>query len=298
MTAPTSSTTVLALLSKLTVILENSQHFKIENPEGDAREIMANVIGCSPSSLRLHYDDPVPYEGGVTKALRMAKLRMTGEPIQYILGSWSFMGREYKVGRGVLIPRDDTEVVTEAAIELMRGVHRPAVIDLCSGSGVIAITLKKELDHATVCAVEKSPEAFRYLRLNADINGAELWSREADIFACADDFDDGVFDLIVSNPPYIKSGEIADLQTEVQFEPRMALDGGESGYDFYDAIVRFWTPKLKEGGCIAFELGEDQFDHVAALLRENGYTDIKGYPDIQGITRAVTAHRLPLSREG
>ena len=101
--------------------------------------------------------------------------------------------------------------------------------------------------------------------------------------------------MIVSNPPYIRSSDIPALQKEIQYEPRMALDGGESGYDFYEIILQKWTPKLKKGGCIAFEIGEDQFEYIESLLSSHGYTDIKGYPDIQGIKRAVTDYKASLS---
>ena len=124
---------------------------------------------------------------------------------------------------------------------------------------------------------------------NIKDNRADIHPVKADIADCADAFADGTFDTIVSNPPYIRSSDIAGLQKEVLYEPRMALDGGESGYDFYEIILQKWTPKLKKGGYIALEIGEDQYEHIESLLQKHGYTDIIGYPDIQGTTRAVTA---------
>ncbi len=289
MTAPTSSTTVLAQLRKAELILTNTG---IENPDGEAREIIAASVGCTPSALRAHYDDEMNHIQ-LKKGMTMLDLRLKGEPLQYILGAWSFMGRDYRVGHGVLIPRDDTEVVVTAALELMKHTDNPRIVDLCSGSGIIAITLEQELKNASVTAIEKSPEAYLYLRLNCQELCSAVNAFEADLFDCADRIEDGSFDLIISNPPYIPSREIATLQKEVQCEPRMALDGGEDGCDFYRAIIRLWTAKLKAGGCVAFELGEEQFQPVSALLMESGYTDIKGYPDLQGTTRAVTARRKP-----
>ncbi|WP_316607088.1 peptide chain release factor N(5)-glutamine methyltransferase [uncultured Ruminococcus sp.] len=284
MMAPTSSTTALAQLRKLEIILA---HAGTENPAGDAREILAAVMSCQPNLLRLKYETILSSEQ-LDRSVSMAKRRASGEPIQYVLGMWSFMGRDYKVGQGVLIPRDDTEVLVGEALRMIRSVPRPRIVDLCSGSGIIAITLAKELD-ATVYAVEKSGEAFAYLKENITLNQADVKAIRADIKDCVVDFGDCSLDMIVSNPPYIRSNDIADLQNEVQYEPRLALDGGESGYDFYELIIRLWTPKLKDGGTIAFELGEGQFDYVANLLKAAGYTNIIGYPDIQGITRAVTA---------
>ena len=284
MTAPTSSMTVPALSNTLKNLLSRAQ---VDNPIGDAREILCAVLKTDPTQLLLNRDeaiDPALSE----QALAMARRRAAGEPIQYVIGSWSFMGRDYKVGEGVLIPRDDTEVVTRASLELLRDLPCPVAIDLCSGSGIIAITLEKEHSDATVYAVEKSPQAYAYLTQNIALNRSSVKAIHADLLDCIDEFDDGSLDMIVSNPPYIRSDEIAELQSEVQYEPRMALDGGEDGYDFYRDILSLWTSKLKSGGMIAFELGEEQYETVAAMLRDKGYTDIRGYDDIQGTARAVT----------
>ena len=276
MTVPALSNALKSLLTRAGV----------DNPDGDAREILCEVLNCTHTQLILRDDDLSEEEA--EKAMAMAQRRADGEPIQYILGSWSFMEREYKVGEGVLIPRDDTEVVVTQALRMIKDVSRPRIVDLCSGSGIIAITLAKELD-ATVYAVEKSEIAFRYLEENIELNHADVKAILADLADCADDFEDGSLDMIVSNPPYIRSDEIANLQSEVQHEPRLALDGGESGYDFYEMIISLWTKKLKKGGVIAFEIGEGQYEHIADLLSAAGFSDIKGTPDIQGITRAVTA---------
>ena len=262
----------------------------VDNPDGDCREIIAAAMDISPSDLFARRDALISPETR-DKAVTMAKRRAEGEPIQYVIGSWSFMGRDYRVGKGVLIPRDDTEVVTREALRLMQNVNKPSAIDLCSGSGIIAITLERELAGSTVYAVEKSEEAFRYLSGNAALNGSGIKAICADLRDCVDMFEDESLDLLISNPPYIRSDEIAALQSEVQYEPRMALDGGESGCDFYDMIVGLWSGKLKKGGVIAFEIGEEQFGYISALLEAAGYSDICGCPDIQGITRAVTGRK-------
>lgn len=282
MTVPALSNALKSLLSRAGV----------DNPDGDTREILCAVLNCSRTEL-LSRDQEISEEDS-EKALAMARRRAEGEPIQYVLGTWSFMGRDYKVGEGVLIPRDDTEVVVNEALSLIRLFPCPFVVDLCAGSGIIAITLYKELKDATVYAVEKSGEAFAYLEENARLNQADIRLIHADLADCADAFEDGSLDMIVSNPPYIRRDELPTLQSEVQYEPRLALDGGESGYDFYEMILRLWSRKLKKGGFIAFEIGEGQFKTIRDLLTENGFTDIVGTPDIQGITRAVTAkYKLP-----
>ena len=277
--------TVLALSNELKSILTRAG---VDNPAGDTELILEETLRCTRAQLvAQRFDEADPEQAFA--AVAMARRRAAGEPIQYVLGSWSFMGRDYRVGEGVLIPRDDTEVVVRAALDMMTGVPSPAVAHLCAGSGIIAVTLDQELTGASVFAVEKSDEAFAYLEQNAALNRAGVTLIHADLCACTDRFADHSLDLIISNPPYIRSDELPSLQSEVQYEPRMALDGGESGYVFYEQIIALWTPKLKEGGCIAFELGEGQFDYVSDLLKENGYSCIRGYEDIQGTVRAVTA---------
>lgn len=284
MTAPISSMIVPALDNAVKSLLMRAG---VENPTGDTKEILCAVLECDRAQLLLReVEVPDPL---CEKAIAMAHRRASGEPIQYILGSWSFMGRDYKVGEGVLIPRDDTEVVVTEALKLCESTLDPVIVDLCAGSGIIAITLAKELPNATVYAVEKSDTAFPYLTENIRHNQAIIHAIHADLQDCVSDFKDGSLDMIVSNPPYIRSAEIADLQHEVQYEPRLALDGGEDGYDFYKMIISLWTPKLKNGGSIAFEIGEGQFDTIALMLKDAGYTAINGTPDIQNITRAITA---------
>lgn len=261
----------------------------VENPAGDAKEILCAVLACDRAQLLLQ-EEEIP-DQLCEKAIAMARRRAGGEPIQYILGSWSFMGRDYKVGEGVLIPRDDTEVVVTQALKLCERTPDPVIADLCAGSGIIAVTLAKELPNATVYAVEKSDVAFSYLTENIALNHAKVNAIHADLQDCVNDFEDDSLDMIVSNPPYIRSAEIADLQQEVQYEPRLALDGGEDGYDFYKMILTLWTPKHKDGGSIAFEIGEGQFDAIALMLKNAGYADISGTPDIQNITRAITAKK-------
>lgn len=281
--------TVPALCNRIKGILTRAG---ADNPDGDCAEILMSVLGCSRTQLIARGADAVSDEIA-EKAAAMAQRRASGEPIQYVIGSWSFMGRTYTVGKGVLIPRDDTEVVVREALRLLRPLPSPVVADLCAGSGIIAVTLAKELPGAAVFAVEKSEEAYGYLTRNIASNGAAVTPILGDLYECFSGFEDHSLDMIVSNPPYIRSREIDGLQKEVRYEPRLALDGGESGYDFYEAIIRLWTPKLKAGGYIAFEIGEGQDDHIQNLLKENSYTDIKRYLDIQGLTRAITAVYQP-----
>ncbi len=212
--------------------------------------------------------------------------RLSGEPLQYILGEWEFYGYKLKVGKGVLIPRDDTEVLLRICLEYLKDKKNARVLDLCSGSGALAVAIAKETG-SEVYAVEKSAEALPYLCRNISLNKADIQVIAGDVFTCSDEFEDKSFDLILSNPPYVETAEIKTLQKEISFEPEMALDGGEDGLKFYRAIVSLYTDKLKPGGMLAFELGEGQFEAVKSLMKEKNYSDIDGKLDLGGIQRAI-----------
>ena len=223
----------------------------------------------------------------------LLSMRERRYPLQYLLKSWSFCGFELEVGEGVLIPRDDTEVVLGLCLEYLGGRAGAKVIDLCAGSGALSIALSK-LGGSQVEAVELSDKAIYFLKKNIDKNKASVRATAGDIFTCHTEFADGEYDLIVSNPPYIKSSELPGLQPEVQFEPAMALDGGESGYDFYEAIISLWGRKLRRGGALAFELGEGQARHVKELMAAKGFKSLRTAADFGGTQRAIIGTMDPL----
>lgn len=260
----------------------------VADPAFDTIRIFEFFLNMSRTDIAIYGDKEV--NDRLAKAMiEITYKRIEHNPLQYLLGEWDFMGRTYKVGEGVLIPRDDTQVVVSACADLLRGCDNATVVDLCSGTGIIAISLKKMFENATIYAVEKSEHAFSYLSENCQHNDADVNIIHADLYECHSDFQSGSLDMIVSNPPYIISDEIKTLQEEVQREPKMALDGGEDGYDFYRGIIDLWSDKLKIGGIIAFEIGEGQFDYIKNLLSTSGFCDIKGYLDIASTTRAITA---------
>lgn len=208
--------------------------------------------------------------------------RIGGEPLQYILGEWEFYDLPFYVGEGVLIPRPDTETLAEFAID-KAGTEEITCMDLCSGSGCLAITVDKHCPNATVFAMELSDEAFSYLEKNIERNASSVRAVKGDVLE--DDF--GEFDLIISNPPYIKTKDLDILQKEVQREPRMALDGGEDGLSFYRKIAEIWVPHLKRGGTLAVEIGIGQGDDVKKLLEKAGLENIGSLNDLSGIERVV-----------
>ena len=221
----------------------------------------------------------------------MTERRISGEPLQYILGEWEFYGYPFRVGAGVLIPRPDTETLVDVVIRICRsnGITAPRIADLCSGSGCIAVTLKKELPLADVTAVELSEEALPYLRQNIALNSADVHLIEGDVLAEDTAEKLSGLDIVVSNPPYLTAEEMADLQTEVAHEPAMALDGGEDGLGFYRELTPLWKRSLKAGGWLCYEFGMGQHDEVGKILAGNGFENISFTRDLGGVIRTVTA---------
>lgn len=256
---------------------------EIEAPELEARLLIEGVTGMNRASQIANSNSEISGEIQ-EKLISMAQKRAEHLPLQYILGKWSFMGFEFKVGEGVLIPRDDTEVLVGLCLDYLKASEGKTTLDLCAGSGAISVALDK-LANADVTAVELSDKAYNFLLEN--IKGTNIKPHKGDIFECYRDFEAKSFDLIASNPPYIKTDEIEALQTEVGYEPKTALDGGADGLDFYRAIARRWTPLLKSGGAMAFELGEGQAEYVGGLMADHGYINIKTAKDLGGTDRAI-----------
>ena len=256
---------------------------EIEAPELEARLLIEGATGMNRASQIANSNSEISGEIQ-EKLISMAQKRAEHLPLQYILGKWSFMGFELKVGEGVLIPRDDTEVLVGLCLDYLKASDGKTALDLCAGSGAISVALDK-LANADVTAVELSDKAYNFLLEN--IKDTNIKPHKGDIFECYRDFEAKSFDLIASNPPYIKTDEIETLQTEVGYEPKTALDGGADGLDFYRAIARRWTPLLKSGGAMAFELGEGQAEYVGGLMADHGYINIKTAKDLGGTDRAI-----------
>ncbi len=195
--------------------------------------------------------------------------RLSGEPTQYILGMWEFYGLPFYVGEGVLIPRPDTELLVEKGLELIKNTSNPRVLDLCSGSGCVAIAIKKHRPDAKVWAVELYDRAASYLNRNALLNGVDIRLLREDVLQ-APPPDLGEFDLIISNPPYIDGEAMIHLADEVKREPHTALFGGDDGLVFYRAIADKWLELLDVKGALAVEIGFDQGKSVADLFKAYG----------------------------
>jgi len=263
----------------------------IESADFEARTLLCEALGFSMADFFLRASDEVSQKS-VDVINGLCNRRLNGEPLQYIIGKWDFMGRTYKVGEGVLIPRPETEILCEKIIEALKGKTQPVVYDLCSGSGCIGITVKSEYPDSRVFMVEKSDNALRYLMENA----SSLLKNTFYSIVKGDVFNVELFefhpkaDIIVSNPPYIKTAEVPLLQKEVTFEPEMALDGGEDGLDFYRYIISNWSNMLKPDGEFFFEIGEEQGQDVSEMLRSVGF-DSKIIKDYNNLDRIVTGRK-------
>lgn len=234
----------------------------------DAAQLLLHASGWAPSEWLLRKEGAVPPETAARYGELVAR-RAAGEPLQYILGKWPFYEREFFVGRGVLIPRPETEELTALCVKALRARPNAVVYDLCAGSGCIGISIACACPETDVYLFELSEDALFYLKKNIPAAAAgRVFVLRHDIFAdCPADVP--APDLIVSNPPYIPSGQLSGLQKEVQKEPQTALDGGADGLDFYRRITSYWLKRLKKNGFAAMECGEGQAGAIAAMLRDH-----------------------------
>ena len=219
--------------------------------------------------------------------------REQGEPLQYLLGWWEFYGRRFSVGPGVLIPRADTEILVEQALKELEPVPAPRIADLCAGSGCVGLTIACERPTAQVSLLELSPDAFDYCARNVKALAPGCRLIRTDVLRTTAGLTG--LDAVLSNPPYIPSGDLPGLQKEVQKEPRLALDGAEDGLRFYREIPLLWKEALAPGGLIAFEIGFDQATAVVSFLERAGFCHIRTVKDYGGNDRVVLGRKPRLS---
>ncbi len=256
-----------------------------------ARSLVCIVTGKTPEQVladrEMYVSDP---ECDAMDSL--VKRALAGEPLAYILGEWEFYGVKLTVNRDVLIPRDDTCAVTALAIKKALFLkENPRILDLCTGSGCIGLAIANRVKDARVTLADISKDALAVARKNAISNGLARRATclQVDAMSTPDPFL-GKFDLIVSNPPYVTTEEMETLPISVKdYEPHLALHGGQDGLDFYRSIIANYTECLKPGGFMCFEFGEEQGDAVCALLETNGYTILERSRDYNHTERACIA---------
>lgn len=261
----------------------------VPDPRMDAELILSHVTRLDRLNMLMSGAQELTQE----QEQRFSSLllsRARREPLQYLLGEQFFYGLAFQVDSRVLIPRQETEELCEWGVAYLRNLKKeaPTALDLCTGSGAIAITLKHECPHASVTATDLSMDALELARQNARQNGADVRFVSGDLW---EPVADQRFDLILSNPPYIPSDDCEHLQDEVMREPRMALDGGADGLDFYRRIAAEAVSHLAPGGLIAVELGMGEAEAVAALFENAGLIDAVIRKDLYGVARMVGARR-------
>ena len=264
----------------------------ISNAKRESQDLYCYRFGLNQRQFLMEWQKTREFED-CESYLELLDRRADREPIQYITGSQNFYGYDIHVEPGVLIPRLDSETVVEHAIEFIKDRHYKTVLDLCSGSGALGIAIAKECHCVKVTFSDESEDAVRIAKSNIEKLGLSKECKvvRGNLFEPFKKFfGNQKFDLIISNPPYIPTNVIPNLDREVKdFEPISALDGGEAGLDYYNKILDSAGDYLKKNGAIVLEIGHDQADDVSKILEDSGFKDIKVFKDLAGKDRTVIA---------
>ncbi len=264
---------------------ENLINAGIPDAKLDAWLLMSYTAKIDRSFYYTHMDEPMP-EDIVHDLFASVDKRSEHVPLQYITGEQGFMGLTFNVNTNVLIPRQDTETLVEAALKIIRPEYR--VLDMCTGSGCIIISIKYNVPEVVATGSDISKQALLVAKENAKKYGMNIEFITGNLF----DNISGDFDVIVSNPPYIPTTDILTLMPEVRdFEPVGALDGGSDGLEIYRPLIAGAKDHLREGGALLLEIGYDQAADVTALMRENGFVAVEVIKDLSGHDRVVTGIR-------
>jgi release factor glutamine methyltransferase len=263
----------------------------LDSPRLDAELLVAHALGLERVALYLDMDRPLTADE-LGRIRGLVKRRREREPVAYILGQRDFYGRTFEVDRSVLVPRPDTETLAERALALVEELGIPRALDLCTGSGILAVTLAAAAPDLQVDATDVSAEALGVARRNAERHGVAdrvVW-HEGDLFAAVPE--GRTYGLVVSNPPYIPQRDFADLEPEVRdWEPRLALEAGPEGMAVLDRIAAGVGEVLAPGGIVLVEVGQGQAAAVSAAFAAQGFEPVAVHQDLGGIDRVVEARR-------
>lgn len=254
----------------------------------EAKELLGKALGidCRSSSFENILWEPSDDEKE-QEFFSLVSRRMSGEPLQYILGEWDFYGITFSVGPGVLIPRQDTELLVDMALSLSKDMQSVELIDLCAGSGCIGLAFEQKRRGVSTTLIENYTDAMSYLLENKLRLGSDAKIVKGDVL------DEGLpqqqpeADIITCNPPYLTAKDMKELQTEVRSEPVEALYGGEDGLDYYRTIIRLWKENVKTGGFMLFEVGAGQAEEVTEMMIQHGFKNVRRAKDANGIERVV-----------
>ena len=277
--------TIKELLNQAVIMLKNEN---IDAPKNKARMLLQATLKKSREYLMI-YDNKEVENIDRDRYIKNVKRLILGEPLQYITGIQEFMKLNFLVTKDVLIPRPDTEILVEEVIRKAENISNPVILDLCTGSGAIAVSLAKYIKSVHICAIDISSKALEIAKKNAELNGVKnnIEFIESNLF---DKIKERKFDIIVSNPPYIETETIKTLSKDVQSEPKIALDGGKDGLDFYRKIADSGSKYLNRQGYICLEIGYNQRIAVRQILEnKKRYVNINCIKDLCGNDRVVTA---------
>lgn len=277
--------TIKEALNQAVIMLKNEN---IEAPKNKARAILEATLK-KPREYLMIYDNKEITERERTTYIKNIKMLILGEPLQYITGKQEFMKLNFLITKNVLIPRQDTEILVEEAIKLAKKINNPKILDLCTGSGAIGISIAKYVENTKVIATDISKPALEIAKKNAELNGVKnnIEFIESNLFA---KLKDKKFDIIVSNPPYIETNLIKNLPKDVQKEPKIALDGGKDGLDFYRKIADKAYEYLNRQGYICLEIGYNQKINVEKILQsKKRYINIYSKKDLCENDRIIVA---------
>jgi len=256
----------------------------IEEPTLKAKLLLSHIIKQPKKNIMFHYEDELNFKQLEEFILGIDKLA-NNVPLQYIINKQEFFKQEFFVNENVLIPQPDTEILVEEVIEIASKFENAKILDLCTGSGAIAISLANNLENVEVTGTDISKEALEVSKINDKKNLVKFI--QSDLF---ENLQKEKFNIIVSNPPYIKTDVIKTLSMEVQNEPSIALDGGEDGLKFYKEIINNANNYLYENGYLCLEIGDDQREEVIQLLKDKNYKNIYSKKDLGGNDRIVIAN--------
>ena len=273
--------TIKEILSKGMIMLKGSN---IESPKLKARLLLQHVLDKPRQYLIVYDKEELGKKEQWEYFVNIEKLAK-GVPLQHITHTQEFMKMDFYVDENVLIPRPDTEILVEEVIEIAKNMNQPKILDLCTGSGAIAISIAKNVPNAEIYAIDISEKAINIAKKNAKNLNAKVKFIKSNLF---NKMNDTKFDIIVSNPPYIKKADINYLSQEVKKEPEIALDGGIDGLDFYRKISKQAIDYLKFGSYLCFEIGYDQKEEVMEIIEKEGnYKDTYCKKDLCGNDRVI-----------
>lgn len=259
----------------------------VDAPRLAAELLLAHALGCDRVRLYLDFDKPLA-EKELGAYRELVKRRAAGEPTAYLTGRKDFFGRTFKADRRALVPRPETELLVEAALAALP--EEGALLDLCTGTGCVAVTVALERPRARVVATDISAEALALARENAEALGARVELLQGDLYDPLPP--EARFDVVAANPPYVPSPEVPGLARELSHEPALALDGGEGGLAVARRVVAGAPPRLRPGGVLAVEMHESHRESLPRLCLEAGFERAEARQDLAGLWRYVVA-RLP-----